>query len=157
MKEVSIVLLLSLVLSGCGNNNRTTTQAAAGGVWQSQLLGGSGTASGFSFTTQFTVGSDGTLSITSFQFLTNGTCFPVAGGTQSGTMVLTLNSTTDAVTGTFSFQVQSGNNMLTLNGTVTGTEVGSTLSATTVTGTWALTGDTGCNDTTGGSFTMTQS
>lgn len=157
MKEVAILLLLALVLTGCGNKSTTTTQAAASGLWQAELLGGSGTASGFSFTTQFTVASDGTLSITSFQFLTTGTCFPIGGGTQSGTMVLTLDSATNAVTGTFSFTVQSSNNTLTLTGTVAGTEVGSTLSNTTITGTWTLAGDTGCNDTTGGSFTMTQS
>ncbi len=158
MKNVAILLLLALALNGCGNNKSTsTTQAAASGLWQAQLLGGSGTASGFSFTTQFTVGSDGTLNITSFQFLTEGMCFPVDGGTQSGTMMLTVDSTTNAVTGTFSFTVQSGNNTLTLTGTVTGTEVSSTLSNTKVIGTWTLAGDAGCNDTTGGSFTMTQS
>ena len=157
MKEVAIVLLLALVLNGCGSSSTTTAQAAASGIWQAQLLGGSGTASGFSFITQFTVNGDGSLNITSLQFLTNESCFPVSGGTENGTMVLTLNTTTEGVTGTFSYVVTSGGKTLTLNGTVTGTEVGTTLSGTTVTGTWTLTGGTGCNDTTGGSFTMTQS
>jgi hypothetical protein len=122
------------------------------------LSGGESTASGFSFITQFTVsGSGGTLSISYFQFLnSNSQCFPVSGGTQSGSMNLTVNSSTNAVTGSFTFTVQSGGNTLTLNGSVTGTESGTTLSGGSVTGTWTLTGGTGCNDPTGGSFTMTQ-
>ena len=154
MKEVAILLLVALALNGCGSST-PTPQTAAGGVWSADLPGGSGEASGFSFTTQFTVNSDGTLSITYFQFLTHGTCFPISGGTQTGTMALTANTTTFAVTGTFTYTVQSANNTLTLNGTVTGSQAGTTLSGGTVTGSWTLTGDPGCTGTTG-SFTMTQ-
>jgi len=158
MKEVAILLLITLVLNGCGSSSKTTVQTAAGATWQAEMLGGQGTASGFSFITQFTVGSDGTLSISYFQYLNSNStqCFPVSGGTQTGSMVLTTNTSNSTVTGTFSFTVQSGGNTLTLTGTVTGTESGTTLSGGSVTGTWALSGGTGCSDATGGSFTMTQ-
>jgi hypothetical protein len=157
MKEVAILLLVALLLNGCSSSSNSTTaaQTAASGVWSADLPGGSGEGSGFSFTTQFTVNSGGTLSITYFQFLTQGTCFPVSGGTQSGTLNLTIDTTTNAVTGTFTYDVKSGNNDLALTGTVTGTESGSKLSGGVVTGTWTLSGDPGCNSTQG-SFTMKQ-
>jgi hypothetical protein len=152
MKEVAILLLVALMLNGCGSST-PTTQTAASGVWSADLPGGSGEASGFSFTTQFTVNGDGSLSITYFQFLTEGTCFPVSGGTETGAMVLTTNTSTNAVTGTFTYTVQSGGNTLTLNGTVTGTTSATTLSGGSITGAWSVTG--GCNAT-GESFTMMQ-
>jgi len=157
MKDVAILLLLALVLNGCGSGT-TTAQTAAGGLWKAELLGGSGTASGFSFNAQFTVNGDGSLSISSFQFLTANPaqCFPISGGTVTGSMTLTENTTNFTVTGTFKFTVQSGNNTLTLNGTVTGTESGNTLSGGSITGNWTLAGGSGCSDTNGGSFTMTQ-
>jgi len=161
MKQVAILLLLALTLDGCGSSHSTPTQTAAGGAWQSQMFGGMGPDSGFSFITQFTLGSNGTLSISYFQFLNSNSaqCFPVSGGTLAGTMMLTENTTNFSVTGPFSFTVQSGGNTLSLTGNVTGTENGlngTTLTSGSVTGTWTLTGGTGCNDPTGGTFTMTQ-
>jgi hypothetical protein len=163
MKEVAILLLVALLLNGCGTSS-TATQTAAGGTWQAQMLGGEGPASGFSFITEFSVsGGGGGLTISSFQFLTQPACFQTVNGeTPTGTMTLIENPNTYAVTGTLVFTVQSGNNMLVLNGTVTGTENGlngTTLSGAMATGTWTFTGSgtpTGCNDTSG-SFTMTQS
>ena len=122
MKEVAILLLVTLMLNGCSSTT-TTTQTAAGGVWSADLPGGTGEASGFSFTTQFTVNGNGSLSISYFQFLTNGPCFPITGGTSTGSMVLTTNTSNNAVTGTFTYTVASGGNTLTLNGTVTGTKM----------------------------------
>jgi hypothetical protein len=154
MKEVAILLLAALMLNGCGSST-PTTQTAASGVWSADLPGGTGEASGFSFTTQFTVNGDGSLNITYFQFLTNGTCFPITGGTQTGSMVLTTNTSTNAVTGTFTYSVASGSNTLTLNGTVTGTASATTLTGGSITGTWSVTGGTGCSAS-AQSFTMTQ-
>jgi hypothetical protein len=156
LKKLAILPLIALLMaSGCSSNT-TTAQTAASGGWGAQLLGGAGEASGFSFTTQFTVNGDGSLSISYFQFLTEGPCFPYSGENPSGTMVLTLNSN-DTVTGTFNFTVASSGNTLTLNNAnVTGTEVGTTLSGGSVSGDWSLTGGTGCNATSG-TFTMTQS
>jgi hypothetical protein len=159
MKEVAILLLVALLLNGCGTST-TSVQTASGSTWQAQMLGGEGTASGFSFITQFTVGSGGTLSISSFQFLTQmtGGCFPVTGGTEAGTLNATFNSA-GQVTGTFSFTVVSGGNTLTLTGTsVTGTlnTANNILSNGVIMGTWTLVGGTGCNATGQNAFTMTQ-
>jgi hypothetical protein len=162
MKEVAILLLVALLLNGCGTSS-TATQTAAGGTWQAVSNGGFGLASGFSFITSFSVGGGGGgLSFSSFQFETAGHCFPVNGETPTATMTLTENPNTFAVTGTLTFTVQSGSNTLVLTGPVTGTENGlngTTLSGAVATGTWTFTGSgtpTGCNDTSG-SFTMTQS
>jgi hypothetical protein len=158
MKEVAILLLLALSLSGCGSSSSNKAQAAANDTWQAVLSGGIGAASGLSFNTQFTVNSNGSLNIESFQFLTEGSCFPVdgSGDVDSGTLDLTVNTTTNQVTGTFSYTVAAGGNTLALTGNVSGTEVNSTLNGTSITGTWTLTGGTGCSDATGGSFTMTE-
>lgn len=163
MKEVAILLLVALLLNGCGTS-ATATQTAASGTWQAVSGGGVGPASGFTFVTSFSVaGAGGALNISSFQFLTAGACFDVNGETPTGTMTLVENPNTYAVTGTLNdFTVESRGNMLVLNGTVTGTENGlngTTLTGAVVTGTWVFTGSgtpAGCDDTVG-SFTMTQS
>jgi len=163
MKAVAILLVAALImLNGCGTSSNPT-QTAVGGTWSATLLGGDGAASGFSFTTQFTVsGAGGALTISSFQFLTKGACFPVNGDTVTGTMTLTFNPTTYEVNGTLNaFTVQSGGNSLVLNGTVTGTEpggpTGTTLTGGMIQGTWTLTGSPECTLTNSNtSFTMTQ-
>jgi hypothetical protein len=161
MKVVAILLVAVLMLNGCGTNS-TATQTAASGTWSATMLGGDGTASGLSFITAFTVsGSGGALSVSNFQFLTAGACFPVNGMQPTGTMVLTESSNFQ-VTGTIVFNIVSGGNTLTLNGTVTGMENGvegnGTLSGGVATGTWTMTGSPGCTVTNGNtSFTMTQS
>jgi len=162
------MLLVALLLTGCGN--QTDTQTAASGTWSSQMIGGVGLASGFGFTTSFSVtGSGGNLSISTFEFINenNPSCFPVFplnGGSVNGTMVLTESSNFQ-VTGPFAMTVKSGDNTLTLTGTVIGTENGvegnaNTLSNAVATGTWTFTGGptiTGCDVNTTGSFKMTQS
>jgi hypothetical protein len=163
MKEVAILLLLALVLNGCGSST-PTLQSTSGGVWLATLYGGVGDASGLSFITQFTVNSDGTLNITSFQFLnlnqSPGTCFTsVSAVTPTGSVLLQLN-TNDTVTGSIKYVVQANGNTLTLNGTVSGTAIvtannsSASLTGATISGDWLITG-TGCNDA-GGSFTMTE-
>jgi len=167
MKEGALLLLVALMLNGCGGTHTVTTQTAqtaAGGIWSAEMLGGSGEASGFSFNTEFTVNGGGGLDITYFQFLTaeGGTspCFPVDGGTEAGTMDLSPNASTGAVTGTMTYTVQATGSTLTLNGQVTGTVAiagnPTSLSNGSVTGTWTVKGGSGCNAT-GGTFTMCQS
>lgn len=166
MKKALILplLLLTLPVGGCGTSS-SDVQTAAGGVWEAQLTGGQDPGQGLSFTTDFSVsGAGGVLSFSNFQFLTSGPCFPVNGITPAGNMALIVNQTNFQVTGTFGLSVTANGNTLTLNGTVSGTENGTTgtqLSNGLVTGTWTLTGAgaNGCNDSNeqSGSFTMTQS
>jgi hypothetical protein len=159
MKEVAILLLVGILLTTGCSSSTPSVQTASGGVWQSEMLGGEGTASGFSFVTQFTVASGGAISVSSFQFLTqidNG-CFPVTvTSTPSGTLNATYNSADQVVPPfSFSFVVTSGGNTLTLTGTsMTGTlnTTNNTLSNGVILGTWAVAGQ--CNTT--GTFTMTQ-
>jgi hypothetical protein len=164
MKEVAILLLVALTLSGCSSTR--TVQSTAGGTWGAQLAGGTAGASGFSFNTQFTVNSDGTLNLSTFEFITDNTngCFPVStGNTVSGTMTL-QGQTNDTVTGPLVFTVAANGNTLTLNGTVTGTQTvtgtppntSTTLTSATATGNWTVTGSNGCSDASG-SFTMSDS
>jgi hypothetical protein len=155
MKEVAILLLVAIVLTGCGSS-RPTAQSVTGGVWSASLSGGEGSASGFSFITQFTVDSSGTLSFSRFEFINQGNCFPLDGGAVSGNMGLTENMATDQVTGSMTLTVVGNGNTLTLSSPdgVTGTLTGTTLSNGSVTGTWMVSGGTGCTGG-GGSFTMT--
>jgi hypothetical protein len=162
MRAVAVCALLAFVAwtSGCSSSNAPNAQNDASGVWQAALSGGDGTASGFSFVTQFAVGTNGALSVTNFQFLNNnqGACFPVTGATPSGTFMLSINSADQLTDSTFSFTVTANGNTLTLTSTsVTGTATGSVISGGTVLGTWVLQGtSTGCTAASG-SFTMTQS
>jgi hypothetical protein len=142
MKQVALLLVMVLMVSGC--NNMRTLQSTTSGSWQAQMLGGVGQASGFSFITQFTVNSDSTLNISFFQFLTVNSasgitpCFPINGGIVTGSIAQYVVNTNDTVTGTLTYTVASNGNTLTLVGNLTGT---------------ASAGCTGA----GGSFTMNQS
>jgi hypothetical protein len=157
---VATLLLVAFSLSSCGSETPSQqAQSAAGGIWSAALVGGAGTASGFSFTTEFSLGTDGILTNTYFQFLTSGqnNCFPVNGEIPTGQMILNVNQSTDQVTGTFTYKIQASGNTLSLSGNVSGTAAtASSLTEGSITGTWTLTGGTGCNGS-GGSFTMTQS
>jgi hypothetical protein len=151
MKRLAIVALLAfeLMISGCGSTTKTVTQTAASGTWQAAITGGVGEASALNFITSYTVNGDNSLSIATLQFLTTGagSCFE-SGATASGTATLTTDSA-NLTTGPVTFIVQSGTpagNTLTLSGTE---------SNTTITGTWTLTGGTGCTGQ--GDFTMTHS
>jgi len=165
MKEVALLLLVALMLNGCSSNN-SPVQQASGSVWQAQLSGGIGPASGLSFIAQFTINGGGSLSISNFQLLNAGTCLPVTTGDSPAGSITNLDvvSTTGEVTGDFSFTVQGNGNTLTLTGTLTGTETGAQLGTTnigtftsaTITGSWTLSGTTTCTDSGGDtSFIMT--
>jgi hypothetical protein len=160
MRAVAILLLLTFALwgSGCSSSSQPNAQNEAGGVWQANLTGGSGTSSGLSFVTEFSVAANGALSVTNFQFLNSiGGCFPVTGATPNGTLDVTYNSA-DQVTGNFSFTVTDNGNTLTLTSTsVTGTLNGTTISGGTIAGTWTLQGSGSACSSTTGQFTMTQS
>ncbi|HEV3305360.1 MAG TPA: hypothetical protein VGZ91_02875 [Candidatus Sulfotelmatobacter sp.] len=160
MKEVAILLLVALMLNGCGSTV-ASVPTASGGIWSSDMFGGEGLASGLSFVTQFTVGTNGAITVSTFQLLTQtaGGCFPVTGPRPTGTLLANFNSADQVVPPfSFNFTVTSSGNTLTLTGTsMTGTlnTTNNTLSNGVITGTWTLTGGTSCN--TNGTFTMTQS
>lgn len=159
MKEVAILLLASLLLNGCSSSTSTTVQTPVGNGWQAAMSGGESTSSGFSFNTFFTVGGDGTLSISSLQLLNSGTCFGTTNISSGGTLHI---QTILPVTGTFTFTLTSGaGDVITLNSNdVTGTVNGTTnvLSNGSIIGTWGLVPGSGsaCVGASG-SFTMTQS
>lgn len=162
IKHSVLLLFAALSLAGCGTPTVSQqAQTAAGGIWSAEMLGGTGTASGFSFTTEFTLTTDGVLNITYFQFLTTNACFPVEGGHENGNMILNTNQSTGQTSGTFTYIVHGSgtttSNALTLKGTVTGTAaIGSqTLSGASIQGTWSLAGSSSCNNS-NGTFTMTQ-
>jgi len=159
MKQVALLLLVAFTLSACSNPTVTQqAQSAAAGIWSAEIEGGAGSASGFSFTTEFTINAGGGLNITYFQFLNTTGCFPVDGQNEQGTMVLnSVNPSTGQTSGTFKYTVKASGNTLTLAGNVTGTEVNGAppLTDGLISGTWTLTGAAGCTDSSG-TFTMTQ-
>jgi len=159
MKEVAILLLVALMLNGCGSS-QTAAQAAEGGGWAAVMSGGESTSSGFSFNTQFTVGSNGALSISSFELLNQDTCFGTSIPASGGTLDVTYNSA-DQVTGTFSFTITSaaGDVVTLTSSSVTGTvnTNGNTLSNGSIIGSWTLAPGSGSTCVVAsGTFTMTQ-
>jgi len=142
MKKLAVAGLVAVVLTlvGCGWHDHG--HGNINGTWTAIL-----SDSAFSFGTSVVVNGDGTLSIDQFSFSTNGPCF-VSGETESGSFAFS-GDFNGKVTGHFQFNVVSGlpsGNTLTLTGTVNGD---------TITGTWSLSGGTGCQGS--GDFTMTKS
>jgi hypothetical protein len=158
------LLALELVVCGCGNGTPSdTTSTSASGNWEAQLTGGTGEASKLNFVTTFSVTNSGPLDITGFSFFNQGKCFGTGTDAEAETGSATLDtSSTDQVTGTLTYAVQSGGNSLMLNGNLTGTSNGTTgttgtLSGGVVAGTWTLNGGQGDPSCTGtGDFIMCQ-
>jgi hypothetical protein len=147
MKKLGIAVLLSmgLTLIGCGGGNNSNNPANINGNWNATLTD-AGNATVFTFGTSLIVSNDGTLSVSNFSFSTNSSCF-VSGETESGSFALSGNFSGN-VTGKFQFSVKSGSpggNTLSLSGTANGN---------TISGTWSLTGGTGCTGS--GNFMMTK-
>ena len=167
MKKLALLSLLALQLGvfGCATGKpSTTTSTAVTGNWEAELTGGIGEASVLNFITAFSVtdisGNTEPLNITGFSFFNQNSCFASVQN-PTGVAALVVDST-NAVTGTITYTVQSGSpagTILTLTGNVTGTSNGTvgttgTFSNGAVTGTWTLTGGEGCTGT--GTFTMCQ-
>jgi hypothetical protein len=164
MKEVAILLLLALLLNGCGSSG--AVQTTSGSVWGAQFLGGSGTSSGFDFNTQFSFSGNGALSISNFELLNAGTCFGTNTPQPAGSLTnLEFNSADQITGGTFSFTITSASgDVVTLTssaitGTVNANTSPATLTSGTIIGTWALvpasSGSTCVAVNTATSFTMT--
>ncbi|MGH9513220.1 MAG: hypothetical protein ACRD2U_13895 [Terriglobales bacterium] len=140
---ISLVLLLGLMLGGCGNSNNSGN---INGNWTASLTDPTNnTGPVFAFTTSFTQMSGSSVSVTNFKFTSeNDSCFGTA-GTATGTFTL-AGDFNGNVTGSFSMTIQSasptGNTLTLSNGAVTNG---------TVIGTWTLTGP-GCSGS--GAFTL---
>lgn len=140
---VAMVMAVILVLAGCGSNHSGNIN----GNWTATLTDNNSGNPVFNFATSLVVNGDGTLSITSFNFSSNSSCFNT-GETESGSFAVGGDFNGN-VSGKFQFTVQSdapNNNTLQLTGTVSGN---------TISGNWSVVGGTGCN--TSGTFTMTKS
>ena len=136
--------LLGVTLVGCGANS--STPANINGTWNATLVDTNNGPTLFDFGTSLVVSGNGTLSVTNFQFSSNNEACFQSGATETGSFTLSGNFN-GQVTGSFGFTVQSSSadSTLSLSGTATGN---------TISGTWKLTGATGC--TGNGTFTMTR-
>ena len=133
------------MLVGCGSGG-SMNPVNLSGNWNASLTDTSGGGTVFNFGTKLIVNNDGTISVTNFNFSSSSPCF-VSGETESGSFTLSGNFNGN-VTGSFQYKIISGDpmgNTLLLNGTVNGN---------TISGTWTLTGGTGCTGS--GNFTMTR-
>ena len=87
MKEVAILLLVALMLNGCGTSS-TAVQAASGAIWQAQMIGGG--RAGVRVQLHHAVYGErrrGGLTISTFQFsYTAAPVSPYYGETPTGTM-----------------------------------------------------------------------
>ncbi|HVN21540.1 MAG TPA: hypothetical protein VMU05_22330 [Dongiaceae bacterium] len=140
---VALALVLGLALVGCGSNN--SKDSNINGTWNATLTSG-GNSTVFAFGTSLQTNSDGSLTVSNFDFTTNSPCFE-SGETETGSFTLSGDFNGN-VNGKFGMTVQSGNpagNTLALSGAVNGN---------TISGTWTLTGSSGC--TGNGTFTMTK-
>jgi hypothetical protein len=119
--------------------------ATLNGGWNATLTD-TGNSTAFTFGMSLLVNGDGTLNVSHFNFTTTSPCF-VAEESETGSFTLS-GTLGGSVTGKFGLVVQSGSpvgNTLKLSGTANGN---------TVSGTWTLTGGTGCTGS--GLFTMTK-
>lgn len=160
MKEVAILLLVALTFATGCSSNQTIAQTASGGVWQAVTAGGEGDSSGFSFITQFTVDSNGALSISNFQLDNSTSCFGSGTASAGGTLTLTYNSADQLIPPsalTFTVTSSAGDTVTFSSTTVTGTANGTTLTGGSIVGTWVLAPASGSACVaTSGTFTMTQ-
>lgn len=153
-KTIGVMILAAsaLIATGCGSSNGSGSGNITG-TWNATLTDTNGIPV-YKFSTMFTQNSDGTLSVTNFTFTTAGPCFSPYSSDQyseTGSFGLTGNFN-GQVNGTFGMTVTTlfpatttNNNVLTLQGTVTGG---------TITGTWKATGfSSGCSGN--GNFTAT--
>lgn len=141
-KRLAIVLGMGLLLAACSTSNH----AAINGTWTAILSNTDGSQA-FDFTTTLTAVSNNGLSVSNLHFNSASACFPGT-STATGAFVVSGNFNGMAAGG-FQLTVNSstGSNQLQMNGTLTNS---------TVSGTWTLTGSTGgCSGA--GTFTMNKS
>jgi hypothetical protein len=147
MKQfLGIVIFLSLTLAGvgCGSSSNSNSDNI-NGSWTANLSNPDGSPA-FAFTTNFTQQSGSSISVTNFKFTTASQCFS-GNTTETGSFGVSGNFNGN-VAGSFGMTIStmlSGgtNNKLSLQGAVSGN---------TITGTWTLSGASGCNGN--GAFTI---
>jgi hypothetical protein len=144
MKQFCIVIALVLGFTlGCGSDHSKSSDI--NGNWNATLTS-AGNQTVLAFATSLKANGDSSLNISNFHFTTDSPCF-VSDETESGSF--TVNGDFDGnVKGKFGMTVQSGDpagNALALSGTDDGN---------TISGTWTLTGGSGC--TGNGTFAMTR-
>src|SRR3974377_1424840 len=96
----AFVVFICMGLIGCGSNNSDASNV--NGKWNATLVSG-GNTTVFSFGTNLKTNGDGSLTVSSFQFTTNSSCF-VSGETESGSFTLGGNFN-GAVNGKFGMNV----------------------------------------------------
>jgi len=132
---------------GCSSGNGSNS-TNVNGTWSASLTDSQSGQTTYAFTTTLTEVSGGSVSISNFTFTSTGSCFVEGQTTESGTFTLSGDFNGN-VKGTFGMTIQSttgGGPQLTLQGGVG--------SNNTITGTWSLSGATGCSGS--GNFTFTR-
>jgi len=146
---VLFLIAMEMITAGCGSSSSNGSSGNINGNWSASLTNADGTPA-YKFTTTFTQSSNGSVSVTNFNFTSAGPCFssyPSSDYTETGSFGLTGNFN-GQVNGTFGMKIttnfaSASNNALSLQGVVAGS---------TITGTWSATGLSGC--TGNGSFTI---
>jgi hypothetical protein len=138
-----MIVLLTLGLTACGSSN---SSGNINGTWTATLTNTDGSIA-YGFLATFTESSGSTLSVTNFNLTSTGSCFASYPTSETATFSLSGNFNGN-IMGTFGMTITTlfpgaTNNVLTLQGTVNGN---------TISGTWMLTGLTGCSGN--GNFTM---
>ena len=141
---ITTLLALAVTLTGCGKGASNIN-----GTWTANLITPPGGTPVLAFQTNIAGGSGGAFQISSFTFTTAGPCFTGNQTTETGSVSLS-GDYNGHVAGTFALTISTmfpvaTNNVLTLKGTV---------ADKTITGTWTLTGSTGCSGN--GLFTATR-
>ena len=142
---IATLVLFGLTLIGCGFSTGNSTPNNFNGDWNAALVSGDNTNM-FHFRTSLSTDRNGILTFSNFSFTTESGCF-ADGETETGSVTLG-GDLVASPSGQFAMVIQSSSpsgNKLAL----TGKENGNTIS-----GNWALTGNTGCTGS--GSFTMTK-
>jgi hypothetical protein len=143
--KVIVISLLGLAMAACGSSS---SPGNINGTWSATLVSSSNQSTAYTFSTTFTQSGGGVLTFTNFAFTSSGPCFTGDATSQTGSFALSGNSNGN-VTGTLGMTITTEfpggatQNVLNLQGNVSGN---------TITGTWTLTGVSGCSGN--GTFTI---
>jgi hypothetical protein len=172
MKKLAFLTLLAVaaVLSSCGSNQiQELPTSSISGNWEAQLYGGTNGASALNFLINFnlfvTNGSPPqNVNVNDFAWINANPCFPPAPDVTPPTVQLTNNINNHTITGSITFTIKAGGNVLTLNATPPTGELIATAPSSNgvvtngaVNGTWTLTtNDSSSGCSAGGSSAVVQ-